>query len=609
MSRFLELLAPVKSYEYGVEAIKCGADALYIGASSFGARSGAVNSTDEIASLTEYAHKFGVKVYVALNTVIFENELLSVEKLIWDLYKCNVDALIIQDMGICEMNLPPIVLHASTQTAALTPQRVKFLYDVGFSRVILERAASISEIKTIRDVAPDVELECFVFGAICVAYSGQCYMSQEVASRSGNRGECAQPCRSTYNLLNEKREVIIRNSHLLSLKDLNLDSHIDTLIEDGVVSFKIEGRLKDMSYLKNSVTHYNNILNKTIKRLNSCGGDYARASEGRVIESFDSVPAKTFSRGFTSYFIDDNSPVSLANLLTSKPIGELLAKVVDIGADCVLVDRDVTCVGGDGVCFISSTGELFGTNINSQSGRRIHLNKLDGITKGASLYRNYDKAYNDMVNRVKSRRVYDINVNVASEDGALVFNAYTKYNILVTVVVKDNFEPASSPEKSISTIINCLSKSGETIFNVEKVDLDHLTFIPFMPNSRLNAIRRELFELLESNISKSYVVEQRVTPISHPKSNPVVSYKYNVVNSLSRQFYKLCGAETIEDGADVRETIDGIELMRMKYCIRREIGECLKKGGKHKELFLENNRRMFKLHFDCKNCEMFITKH
>lgn len=602
----LELLAPAKNYEYGVEAIKCGADALYIGPEMFGARNAASNSIEDIEKLVRYAHIFNVKVYVTFNTVLHEHEIVSAEKLIGQLYNIGVDALIIQDMSICEMNTPPIVLHASTQTAALTPERVKFLEEVGFERIILERAHSLEDMRQIRK-ASNVELEAFVFGAICVSYSGQCYMSEFVANRSGNRGICAQPCRSTYNLFNEKDELLLKNSHLLSVKDLNLDNSIGDMIKSGIVSFKVEGRLKDIAYLKNSITYFNSILNSEIKKLNKVEFKYKRASNGVVIKGFEANPTKTFTRGFTDYFINGTTNQKIANFQSAKPIGEPLAKVISINGSKISIDRVVEGIGGDGVCYLNTKGELCGAYINRIEGKNITLNKEIETDTGTMLYRNYDKTFSDNVERSKTKRYIPLEISVEFTDKGVNVQGACDEVSLLSICYERDFEVASNIQRAEEFIKSSFSKSGDTVFNVINVKIIGIN-IRFAPAKIFNEIRRDFLEKLESTISERYVRKDRKTNIKHPSFyDKDVSYNLNVTNKLSQKFFEKCGVKNIEQSIEISRDFVGKELMRMKYCLRQEIGECLKEQGKHKELYIENNGRKFKLNFDCKKCEMWIT--
>ncbi|MFI3267088.1 MAG: U32 family peptidase [Rikenellaceae bacterium] len=605
MSTKLELLAPAKNYELGVEAIKCGADALYIGSEMFGARNAASNTLEDIERLVKYAHIYGVKVYVAFNTIIYDGEIKKAEELIAKLYEIDVDALIIQDMAICEMDIPPIVLHASTQTAALTPQKVKFLQDVGFERVILERAHSLSDIRAIKSEC-DVEIEAFIFGAICVSYSGQCYMSEAVASRSGNRGVCAQPCRSKYNLYNERDRLLIEGGHLLSVKDLNLDNSIADLITEGVVSFKIEGRLKDETYIRNSVSYFNSLLNKEIVRLNKKGGDYCRASYGTSIEVFEPQLKKSFTRGFTNYFIKGKQSHKLANFKSAKPIGEFFAKIKSIKKDRVTLDRIVSGVGGDGICYLNSEGEMCGALINKVEGDVIVLNKEIDSLAGTEIYRNHDKSFSDEVLRAKTKRSMDVEINVRFKKGVFGVEARCVNGIKFGVELEDKFEAASNVERAVESIKASFMKTGDTPFAVKRIDISGE--VKFIPAKLINEIRRSFYEQLEDKCKEGYVPSERKTEICYPKFyDESVDYKMNVTNRLSRQFFEKCGVENIETGLEISKDFAEKELMRMKYCLRKEIGECLKEGGKYKELYIENNGRKFNLNFDCRKCEMFIT--
>lgn len=592
--RKLELLAPAKSYEYGVEAIKCGADALYIGAPQFGARSAASNSYEDIAKLAKYAHKFGVRLFVTVNTILYDSELREAQKMIWRLYECGVDAIIVQDMALLEMDLPPLELHASTQAAALTPQRAQFYEKAGFERIVVERASSINQIKEI-SISTSAELEAFVFGAICVSYSGQCYLSHVVASRSGNRGVCSQPCRSRYDLVDEKGAVIVRDKHLLSLKDLNLDHKIGDLIDAGVSSFKIEGRLKELAYLRNVITHFNKIINDEISLRNG----YERSSKGEILTSFEPNPIKTFNRGFTPYFIDEKRE-KMANFATAKAIGEPLAKVTDISGDRVRLDRSIVATPGDGVWFIDRRGCVKGAYVNCQEADSLILSNTLQLYPGAMLYRNFDKKFNDEAERFKSRRVYPTAIKVLFEGSEMVVEAKTENS--KASVVRRGLSPANNCEKTLESIKSGLSKSGETIFNVTTIDFEGEPL--FIPAKEINSLRRELLDRVEEGII--YTRKLRKVSITHPPLVENVAYKYNVTNHLSEQFYRLCGAKTIIRGVEQRGADVDTELMRMKYCLRGEIGECLMSGGRYKELYIVNNGRKFRLKFHCDSCEMSV---
>lgn len=594
----IELLAPAKNYEYGVAAIDAGADAVYIGAPKFGARYGATNSLDDIKRLTEYAHSYGVKLFVTLNTVLFDNELEQAKEIAISLDKIGVDALIIQDMSYLMFGLN-VPLHASTQAAALTPEKVLFYEKAGFQRVILERAASLEEIQRIRKVT-NVELEVFVHGAICVSMSGQCYMGQAVAQRSGNRGVCSQPCRAAYSLTNECGEVILKNRHLLSLLDLNLSDYIPQLIECGVTSFKIEGRLKDISYLKNSVVHYRKIIDHY---------GAVRSSVGESLAMFEPNPIKTFSRRYTSYFIEGKTLDKIASFDTAKAIGEEIGRVVKISGNSFTLRSDCEFSGGDGVCYIDTERNFGGTNINraERSGEMITLypNVMDGIKIGAMIYRNFDKHYNDKVINAKTIRHIEAKIEISFHRNVLL-TATDITGESVELSYDEPLEEAKNQQKAISTLKTQLSKSGDTIFNVTEVVITGE--VRFMAVSVINALRRELLEKLHNKRLKNYK-RVEVLPTTNPEPySKVLDYKANVTNHLAKEFYLKCGVERVDDGVECRDEVNNIDLMTTRYCIRREIDECLMEGGKHQKLFIDDGKNHFELIFDCKECKMKIKK-
>lgn len=593
----IELLAPAKNYEYGVAAINAGADAVYIGAPKFGARYGATNSIDDIRRLTQYAHLFGAKVFVTLNTVLFDDELDQARVIAYSLSDVGVDALIVQDMSYLTFGLD-VPLHASTQAAALTPEKVKFYQNAGFERVILERAMSLADIKAIREVT-NVELEVFVHGAICVAMSGQCYMGQAVSGRSGNRGVCSQPCRSTYTLSNERGEVLVRDKHLLSLLDLNLSDYLPQLVESGVTSFKIEGRLKDISYLKNSVAYYRRAIDNI--------EGISRSSVGESVTTFEPNPIKTFSRRYTSYFIEGKTIVPIASFHTAKALGEMMGSVLGVSTNSFTMRCGAEFSGGDGICFIDGDGRFGGTNINSacRVGEvvTIYPNVMDGIVVGATIYRNSDKKYVDEVTSAKVTRQIATRIDLFFGERSYI-KATDTTGESVTLYIDEALEIATNSVRAQETLKKQLSRSGDTIFRITEVSIEG--DVPFMAVSRINSLRRELLEMLTDSRLAHY---KRNT--AHPLIYPApyakeLDYKANVTNGLARQFYEKCGFERIEEGVECRGNVDGVELMTTRYCIRKEIGECLKDGGRHKELYINDGANSFKLHFDCGECRMKI---
>ena len=596
--RYIELLSPARNYDAAIAAIDCGADALYIGAESFGARRGATNTTDDIARVVDYAHLFGVKVFVTLNTILYERELKEAEALARRLIDVGVDALIVQDMAYREMNLP-VELHASTQVCNMTPEGAKFLEDSGFSRVILERALSLDEIKAIRE-ATEVDLECFIHGAICVGHSGRCYLSRSQSSRSGNRGECSQPCRLTYDLVTERGEKLISGKHLLSVKDFDLSERIGDLIDAGVVSFKIEGRLKDDNYIKNVVSYYRRKIDEAIASRPEC----QRASVGRSEIEFDPDPKKSFTRDGGEYMFAGKR-AGVASFLTPKAVGEY------VGCVATTSKRDFRLVGkvalnaGDGICVITPEG-IVGTNVNRVEGNTIEPNRMEGIKAGMEVYRNYDHRFTQAVERSRTRRAVEAKCSlILSAEG--ISATYTdEEGLSVSVARSMALDGSKSVDKMRAVAEEQMAKSGDSIFRVVSVDVVGAEW--FATAKMLAEVRREALSMLAAK-RMTRTMEHDIRTDSGEARFPVqrLGAEYNVVNSLSRRFYLKHGVEHIIDGLDLWATTLGERVMESSYCLRREIGECLKKGTKLRErLYIEHGRHRYRLDFDCAKCRMSL---
>ena len=600
MLRRLELLAPAKDAIHGITAIDYGADAVYIGAPKFGARTAAANSIEDIGRLAEYAHRFRAKVFLALNTVLYDDELVEAERMARQAWDAGVDALIVQDMALAEMDLP-IPLHASTQAFNLSPEKAVFFEKAGFSRLILERAISLNEIRRIRE-ASGIELEAFVHGAICVCYSGQCYMSQAVSGRSGNRGECMQPCRWDYNLTGENFRRLASAKHLLSVNDLNLSGHLEALIDAGVTSFKIEGRLKDKTYLKNSVAYYRQKLDEIIARRK----DLARASAGKSAFDFIPDPEKSFSRGFTNYYLVDPKKM-VSSFDTPKSIGQYVGEVRKTGQDSFVLDQGGMLASGDGICFVSEGG-MQGTNVNKAEGKTVWPNKMEGIVPGLKIYRNYDHAFVKNLDRSKTRRTIGVSAEIAADAGKLTLRFTDDEGNKSEKSVEGTFDPAQNPLKAKETLRQQTAKTGDTVFRVENIEIkwDSPRFIP---SAILNGLRREALDELESIRRKNYRRENRRTADrSAPYPQSTLDYRANVTNRSAEKFYKNHGVSVIEPGFELQSDPVGKEVMRTRYCIRREMGQCLQEksctyGG---PMQLENNYTIFELKFDCPRCEMSL---
>lgn len=597
----IELLAPAANAVVGRAAIDAGADAIYIGGPGFGAREGAANPMDEIAGLTDYAHAYGCRVYMTMNTILFDSELRSAERQAHQAYDIGVDALIVQDMAFLRMSLPPIALHASTQTYNITPERVQFLEQVGFQRVVLERGATLEQIRAIRHTT-SVELEAFVHGAICVSHSGQCYLGHAVCGRGGNRGGCAQACRSKYDLVADDGEVLVRGSELLSVRDMNLSDRLGELLDAGICSLKIEGRLKDQTYVVNNTAHYD-------LRLRELGA--VRSSSGSVTHGFCADPRKSFTRGFTHYFIDGaasspRAPKVLASTL--REAGEPIGKVLKIAGSRVVVDlpHGMKINNGDGVCF-ASKGAIRGTNVNIADGNALTLNKIEGLMVGDTLMRNFDRLFAPV-----SQRQIDVSIEIAIDAEHIRLTATDYDNIGYETVRANDFDVASNRELAKTNIINGLQRSGDTIFRITQVQLVGGNVMPFVTNAAINSLRRELLDGLLNMRKSAYRRPQPGKLGAYPSTHLVteVDYRGNVANTMARQFYEECGIKVLEPAAECQsdtEFLRGREVMQTSFCLRAELGKCLKeKGSDRRAWSLHNNKTRLELRFDCAACRMFV---
>lgn len=600
----IELLAPAKDLMSGKIAIDYGADAVYIGAERFGARSGATNTMNDVRELAQYAHLFGAKLYVTMNTIIYDNELDQARQQAIEAWKAGADALIVQDMAMLEMDLPPIEMHASTQTFALRADRVNFLANSGFARVILERAISLEEIREIRKHT-DVELEAFVHGAICVGFSGQCYFSQTMMGRSGNRGQCAQPCRWTYNLLDENYNRLIEDKHLLSVRDLDMSEYVEQMIDAGITSFKVEGRLKDENYVKNTVAYYRKRIDSVIARRDDC----QRSSFGNSVVGFEPAPEKTFARGFTDWFISGKMG-KVAEFNTPKATGRRVGKVRKVLGKSFELDGDVVLHSGDGICFLDGEGNFSGTNINRVAGRMVEPNRIDGIKVGTEIYRNFDKAFADMLGRDVTKRKLDVVLTMNCRVGQVVLSAEDSRGNRAEICSEPITDVAKNRERMLAAINSQLSKSGDTPFVIKDINVVCNGEMPFLTAAQLNDLRRSVLNKLEECIVKNYVRTERKpaeSVVDYPEK--ILDFRANVVNKLSENFYRKRGVTEIQPGYELLEDNVGAVVMTSRYCIRRECGMCLKnpKTKCRGKLFIENNFHTFELKFDCANCEMSLV--
>lgn len=589
----IELLAPAKNKECAFAAINAGADAVYLGAESFGARKKAGNSIEDIKEIVEYAHKFLVKIYVTVNTIFFDDELDDVEKLIWQLYEIGVDAVIFQDFSFFEMNLPPIALHASTQCNNDSLEKIKFLKQLNVERVVLPREFSLNEIKNITQNI-DIETEVFVHGALCVSYSGQCYFSNYIGGRSANRGECAQPCRRKYSLVDDRGNVLLEKQYLLSMKDNNLSAHLKELIFAGVTSLKIEGRLKDKEYVTNVVSYYRQAIDSISKTL--------KASEGEITTSFVPNPDKTFNRGYTNFYFDGKRK-KFINSLTPKFMGEKIGTVKSVKGKSVVIDSKHNLNPGDRLAYFDRNNDLTGTTVKTVKKTAIEVLDASSIKQGTVLYRNYDSLFYKSLNTAEFKR--KIPVKIFADNKKIVIKSFD--NNQITYDYKENFETANNIEKAKDTIAKQLAKLGDTEFFAKETVIDE-AFNLFIPVSKLNEIRREAVNQLVLKSKENYKFQRRDTKIEY-KDYPIkiLDYSFNISNTKAKDFYEKCGCN-VKQWAPEHTECSNITLMKTKHCLMDYAGMCLKKNPDNRKLFLvDEYGNKYPLGFQCKtSCGMII---
>ncbi|MDE6485691.1 MAG: U32 family peptidase [Duncaniella sp.] len=603
--RKIELLAPARDINIACKAIACGADAIYIGPSSHGARAAAGNSIDDIARLVETAHPYGVRVYATVNTIVYDNEIKSVEKLITDLYHAGVDALIVQDMGILRMDIPPIDLHASTQCDIRSVDKARFLSSAGFSRVVLARELSAEEISRIhREV--DVELEAFIHGALCVSYSGDCRASFAATGRSANRGECAQICRLKFDLTDGKGNILAPARHYLSLRDLNRLDDVGTLIDAGASSLKIEGRLKDASYVMNTVAAYRKRIDEIIAESE---GRYIRSSFGISSAGFKPDLEKSFNRGFTSYFFNQpDRNTRMASLATPKMTGIPVGKVIKTERGVITADLKDKIANGDGLGYFTPEGIFKGFRVNRAEGKRLFPASPVNPAAGTQLFRNRDKAFDDMINAAEPSRRVSVDFKLRHVLGSVILSAVDERGLSATAVLHvDDLQPAKTQQHESRRKV--LSKLGDTIYALGKLD-DRLGEI-FLPASQLTSLRRDVITALENTARATYKFRYRIKErydIALPTER--ISFHDNVSNRLAREFYLSHGAKEITPALETeKNSRDGMHVMTTRYCIRRELGACLRSPAASKlpsDLYLESPGIRLKLCPDCSKCMMNI---
>ncbi len=601
--RPIELLAPAKNLECGIEAINHGADAVYIGAPRFGARAAAGNSLADIEALVQYAHLYNVRIYVTVNTILRDDELKETEAMIWDLYRVGVDALIVQDMGLTQLNLPPIPLHASTQMDNRTVEKVRFLADAGFRQVVLARELSVNEISRIHAACPDTLLEVFIHGALCVSYSGQCYVSEACFGRSANRGECAQFCRLQFDMTDADGKVIEKGKHLLSLKDMNQSDNLEELLDAGASSLKIEGRLKDVSYVKNVTAYYRQKLDALFKRRK----EYVRASSGSVKLAFRPQLDKSFSRGFTDYFAHGRNP-GIFSFNTPKSLGEEVGTVKEIRGNYLTVAGVKAFSNGDGLCYLDAQGRLQGFRVNRVENNKLFPQEMPRIKPKTVLYRNFDQEFDRIMQKKSAERKLTVDVSLAENNFGFTLTICDEDGNSVSMALSKNKELARTPQHD--NLINQLGKLGNTPFVPRNIEVD-LSENWFIPSSELAELRRATVEKLLSLRRINYHRELwRMPETEHPYPQKELTYLGNVMNKEAAAFYQKHGVERIAPAFEV-EHPEGAALMFCKHCLRYSMGWCpvhhkVKSPYREPYYLVSGDGKKFRLQFDCKNCQMKV---
>lgn len=607
MKKKVEILAPAKNLFQGIAAINSGADAVYIGAPQFGARSNATNSVEDIEELVKYAHLFKTQVFVTINTILYDNELEDCRKLIHQLYAIGIDAIIIQDMAIMEMDLPPIAIHASTQANNRNPKHVKFLADAGMKRAILARELNLDQIKEISR-ATAIDLEFFVSGALCVSFSGNCYMSIAGGERSANRGSCAQNCRLPYNLIDGNGTTLIANSHLLSIKDLDLSNQLPNLIEAGITSFKIEGRLKDLVYVKNNVS----FLRKKLDAFLENNDTYQKASSGRTFYNFEAEMDRSFNRGYSDYFVNQRKE-KIGSWESPKSQGQFIGKLIEVKPNGYVIENSEKLNNGDGLYFINNNGEADGFQINTVTNKVVIPNVLKLIEKGTLIYRNADAAFNKLVEREDSAiRKIGVKLRFTETKDGFLLAAIDEDDHKSISSITTNKELSKNQDSIIPTIKKQLSKTGNTPFIIDELIVE-FSDNWFLPIAKINELRRVVLEqLIDIRIKNYHRKEAPLTKTTHPYPVAQLDFTYNVSNKLARAFYQRHGVSEIEKAFELQWEPGKSRVMTTKYCVKYELGKCPRfqpdtMGEKVVEpLVLKNGENEYKLKFNCSPCEMEI---
>ncbi len=603
--RTIELLSPAKDLDTALAAIDHGADAVYIGGPDFSARKAAGNSVEDIATLCQYAHRYRARVYITLNTILRDSELPAARKLIQDLYTAGTDALIVQDMGILEMNLPPIELHASTQTHIDTPEKADFLCQSGFSRVVVARELTINEITEISKNT-DAELEAFVHGALCVSYSGQCYLSQAFTGRSANRGNCAQICRLPFDIFDPAGNLLRKSAHMLSLKDMNRTDSLEGLIDAGVTSFKIEGRLKDTAYVKNVTAWYRQALDGIIARRD----DLMRLSDGITRTTFRADPSRSFNRGFTDYLLSARRTEDPSNPATPKSLGQSVGKVKSVSRDCLTADSPEVFSAGDGFVLLRPDGTSGGFNINRAEGSRLFPFKMPDVRPGDLLFRNSDAAFSRMLSAKSAERKVTVNFLLCQTPKGYRLSVSDESGFQTQAGLPAEHAPAKTPQRE--RIAGILSKLGGMEFEAGTITID-LPGEPFIPMSAVADLRRSALDSLRSVRTQNILSRRNIRPTGHPPvpASLDTDYRLNVSNYLARRFYEQCGVKSPAPAFE-QVQVPGARLAVCRHCLKYSLGLCPRYAGKNGENFpylvLKSGGIALRAEFDCRRCRMELFK-
>ncbi|MEG0822457.1 MAG: U32 family peptidase [Burkholderiaceae bacterium] len=615
----LELLAPARTADIGIEAINHGADAVYIGGPGFGARAGAGNEVAELERLTRHAHRFGSRIFVTLNTILRDDELEAARQMVWQVYEAGADALIVQDMGLLELDLPPIQLHASTQCDIRTPAKAKFLQDVGFSQIVLARELTLAQIREVAAVLDAATIEFFIHGALCVAYSGQCYVSHAQTGRSANRGDCSQACRLPYTVTDSSGRIVAHDKHVLSMKDNNQSDNLAALIDAGVRSFKIEGRYKDMGYVKNITAHYRQRLDAILDKR----PELHRASSGRCEFSFAPDPDRNFNRGSTDYFVNGRQ-IDIGAFDTPKHAGLPLGYVGKLGPDWFAITTDQTINNGDGLTYWDLQKELVGVQVNRaeaiESGWRIfpaeairHYKDLRG---GAEIARNRDMAWDRQLDKKSAERRIGVWLRFSTTAAGFALEITDEDGHSARAEMAHAIEPARDPERAEAGLREHLAKLGASIFSAYDIAIDWPSPV-FVPASVANGLRRAAIELLEAERLASLPRLARAKPAepAAPYPESVLTYLANIYNHKARDFYARHGVEVIAPAYESHEEDGEVSLMITKHCVRWSLSLCPKQAKgvtgvqgtiRAEPLVIQNGKEKLTLRFDCKPCEMHV---